>query len=209
MVFNMLSSAKQEKRFKEIASRIDRRTNGYKARIKLVFVRNRNNRSEYIILLSTDCSLSDAEIIRRYGYRWSIECCFKVCKSLLKLGRKFQPVNYDTTVSSTALVFTRFIILEWTHRKNSNYHSMGEIFFLCYDDVRDIELSDALDKLVSIIVDGLVNGTIQMDESVRGEIFNWYVSQPNFIQVICGKQLADAGLLASTVHGDDGMSTVA
>lgn len=117
-------------------------------------------------------------------------------------------MNYDTTVSSTALVFTRFIILEWIRRKNSDYHSLGEIFFLCCDDVRDIELSDALDKLLSIIVDGLVNGTIQMDESVRGEILNWYVSQPNFIQVICGKQLADAGLLASTVHGDDGMSTV-
>ena len=97
-----------------------------------MFVRKRNNRSEHIILLSTNHSLSDAEIIRRYGYRWSIECCFSVCKSLLKLGRKFQLVNYDTTVSSTALVFTRF--------------------FICYDDVRDIELSDALDKLVSIIM---------------------------------------------------------
>lgn len=143
------------------------RTKAERIPVKLVFVRNRNNRSEYIILLSTDCSLSDAEIIRRYGYRWSIECCFKVCKSLLKLGREFQPVNYDTTVSSTALVFTRFIILEWIRRKNSDYHSLGEIFFLCCDDVRDIELSDALDKLLSIIVDGLVNGTIQMDESVR------------------------------------------
>ena len=61
-------------------------------------------------------------------------------------------MNYDTTVSSTALVFTRFIILEWIRRKNSNYHSLGEIFFICYDDVRDIELSDALDKLVSIIM---------------------------------------------------------
>jgi EAL domain-containing protein (putative c-di-GMP-specific phosphodiesterase class I) len=61
-------------------------------------------------------------------------------------------------------VFTRFIILEWIRRKNSDYHSLGEIFFLCYDDVRDIELSDALDKLVSIIVDGLANGTVQMDE---------------------------------------------
>ena len=212
VAFNMLSSAKREKRFKETGPRIDRRTNGYKARVsatmhkpdaaiamirealaagvpaqyilmdtwftnepfikrildcgldvigmlknnrqmyhfnggpynlgslaayfarmntagdilgsvvvktkrehipvKLVFVRNRNNKSEYITILSTDCSLSDAEIIRRYGYRWSIECCFKVSKSLLKLGREFQPVNYDTTVSSTALVFTRYIILE-------------------------------------------------------------------------------------------------
>lgn len=212
VAFNMLSSAKREKRFKETGPRIDRRTNGYKARVsatmhkpdaaiamirealaagvpaqyilmgtwftnepfikrildcgldvigmlknsrqmyhfngglynlgslaayfarmntagdilgsvvvktkrehipvKLVFVRNRNNKSEYITILSTDCSLSDAEIIRRYGYRWSIECCFKVSKSLLKLGREFQPVNYDTTVSSTELVFTRYIILE-------------------------------------------------------------------------------------------------
>ncbi len=309
VAFNMLSSAKQEKRFREINPKIDRRTNGYKARtsatmhkpdaaiamvhdalaagipaeyilmdtwftnepfikrilgcgldvigmlknnrqmyhfngglynlnslatyfarmnaagdipgsvlvktkleripVKLVFVRNRNNQSEYIIILSTDCSLPDAEIIRRYGYRWSIECCFKVSKSLLKLGREFQPVNYDTTISGTALVFTRFIILEWIRRKNCDYHSLGEIFFLCYDDVRDIELSDALNKLVAIIVEGLANGTIQMDESVRKEILNWYVSQPRFIQLICGRQMADAGLLASTEHNDAKVSTVA
>lgn len=40
------------------------------------------------------------------------ECCYKVCKSLLKPGKEFQPVNYNTTVSNTALVFARFIILE-------------------------------------------------------------------------------------------------
>lgn len=307
VAFNMLSSAKREKRFKETGPRIDRRTNGYKARVsatmhkpdaaiamirealaagvpaqyilmdtwftnepfikrildcgldvigmlknnrqmyhfngglynlgslaayfarmntagdilgsvvvktkrehipvKLVFVRNRNNKSEYITILSTDCSLSDAEIIRRYGYKWSIECCFKVSKSLLKLGREFQPVNYGTTVSSTALVFTRYIILEWIRRKNSDYHSMGEIFFLCYDDVRDIELSGALNKLVAIIADGLANGKIQMEESVRGEILNWYISQPNFIQSICQKQMEDAGLLASIEHNGGEMST--
>lgn len=33
VAFNMLSSAKQEKRFKEINPKIDRRTNGYKARV--------------------------------------------------------------------------------------------------------------------------------------------------------------------------------
>ena len=248
VAFNMLSSAKQEKRFKEINPKIDKRTNGYKARmsaimkkpdaalqmircaldagisaryilmdtwftnepfiknilsmgldvigmlknnkqmyhykgklynldslascfakmstpgdilgsavvktryehisVKIVFVRNRNKKSEYIMILSTDCSLSDAEIIRRYGYRWSIECCFKVCKSLLKLGKELQPINYDTTVSSTALAFTRYTILEWIRRQNSDPHSLGEIFFFCYDDVRDIELSDDLGCLV-------------------------------------------------------------
>ena len=164
--------------------------------VKLVFVRNRNKRSEYIILLSTDCSLSDGEIVRRYGYRWSIECCFKVSKSLLKLGKEFQPINYDTTVSSTAIVFTRFILLEWLRRRNSDWKSMGELFFICCEDVRDIELTEALERLLSIFMEGLKNGTVQMDESIRLEVLDWYVSQPMFIQRIFAQQLNDAGILA-------------
>ena len=45
--------------------------------VKIVFVRNRNKKSECLYLLSTDCSLSDAEIVRIYGNRWSIECFFQ------------------------------------------------------------------------------------------------------------------------------------
>ena len=86
---------------------------------------------------------------------------------------------------------------------------MGEIFFYCYDDVRDIELSDTLNKLMSIIADGLSNGTIQMDETVREEILDWYVSQPSFIRLICGKQLLETGLLTSADHKYGEMSTVA
>lgn len=45
--------------------------------VKIVFVRNRNKRSECLYLLSTDCSLSNAEIVRIYENRWSIECFSK------------------------------------------------------------------------------------------------------------------------------------
>ena len=41
----------------------------------------------------------------------------KGSRSLLKLSTEFQPVNYDTTISGTALVFTRFILLEWLRCK--------------------------------------------------------------------------------------------
>ena len=40
--------------------------------VKIVFVRNRNKKSECLYLLSTDCSLSDTEIVRIYGNRWQI-----------------------------------------------------------------------------------------------------------------------------------------
>lgn len=174
--------------------------------VKLVFVRNRNKRSEYIIILSTDCSLSDGEIARRYSYRWQIECCFKVSKSLLKLGKEFQPINYDTTVSSTAIVFTRFIILEWIRRKNNDWKTMGELFFLCCEDVRDIELSEALERLLTLFMNGLKNGTIQINESVRKELIDWYVSQPMFIQRLCAKQLNEASILID-YHKCDQLST--
>lgn len=45
--------------------------------VKIVIIRNCNKKSECLYLLSTDFSLSDAEIVRIYGNRWSIECFFK------------------------------------------------------------------------------------------------------------------------------------
>lgn len=45
--------------------------------VKIVFIRNRNKKSECLYLLSTDCSLSDTKIVRTYGNRWSIEVFFK------------------------------------------------------------------------------------------------------------------------------------
>ena len=184
------------------------RTKKHRIPVKLVFVRNRNKHDEYIIILSTDRSLSDAEIIRRYGYRWSIECCYKVCKSLLKLGKEFQPVNYDTTVSGTALVFTRFIILEWLRRKQNDPKTVCELFFVCCDDIRDIELSDALERLLAIFLDGLVAGTVKIEESVRQELLDWYISQPVFIQKLCCRSMIDAGIMLDN-HISGEMSTVA
>lgn len=45
--------------------------------VKLVFVRNRNNRKEFITLLCTDTSLTSEKIVELYSRHWSIECYFK------------------------------------------------------------------------------------------------------------------------------------
>ena len=47
--------------------------------VKVVYVRNRNKRKEYLCLISTDVNLDENEIIRIYGKRWDIEVFFKVC----------------------------------------------------------------------------------------------------------------------------------
>ena len=56
--------------------------------VKLVFVRNRNNRKEFITLLCTDTYLTSEKIVELYSRRWSIECYFKSCKQYLGLNKK-------------------------------------------------------------------------------------------------------------------------
>lgn len=162
--------------------------------VKLVFVRNRNKRNEYIIILSTDLSLSDAEIVRIYGSRWSIECCFKVCKSLLKLGKEFHGISFDMTVSSAAIVFARFIILEWLRREDCDFRTAGELFFMVYDEVSDMELSQALKSLLELFASGLREGSIKVSESVRVQLVDWFFSQPCFIRAIFPSFLSASGL---------------
>jgi len=50
---------------------------------KVVYVRNRNKRKEYLCLISTDISLDEDEIIRTYGKRWDIEVFSKSAKAIL------------------------------------------------------------------------------------------------------------------------------
>lgn len=46
--------------------------------VKVVFVRNRNKRSEWLAILSTDCTLTETDIIRIYGMRWDIEVILRL-----------------------------------------------------------------------------------------------------------------------------------
>jgi hypothetical protein len=88
--------------------------------VKLVYVKNRNNKKEWLTILCTDLSLSDQEVVRIYGNRWSIEVFFKSAKSFMKLGGEFQGRSYDMIISHTTIVFTRYILLEWLKREEND-----------------------------------------------------------------------------------------
>lgn len=79
--------------------------------VKLVFVRNRNNRQDYLILVSTDINLSEEEIIQTYGKRWNIEVFFKMCKSYLKLGKGSRTMSYDAMTAHVSIVLVRYMLL--------------------------------------------------------------------------------------------------
>lgn len=152
--------------------------------VKIVFVRNRNKKSESLYLLSTDCSLSNAEIVRIYGNRWSIECFFKASKSFMKLGTEFQGRSFDAMVSHTTIVFTRYILLEWIRRNQNDQKTYGELFFMFCDDIQDMDLGNALQGLMSLFTDIVPMVSADITEILKSKVNNWMTSQPLFIQAL-------------------------
>ncbi|AEF17437.1 transposase IS4 family protein [Thermoanaerobacterium xylanolyticum LX-11] len=124
---------------------------------RIVFVRNRNNRKDYLALITTDINLNEDEIIRIYGKRWDIEVFFKVCKSYLKLSKECNSLSYDAMTAHTAIVFTRYMMLALENRRSSDLRTMGEIFYYIQDEMSDITLIQAFHLLMQVFIDTITD----------------------------------------------------
>ena len=137
---------------------------------KVVYVRNRNKRKEYLCLISTDTSLSEDEIICIYGKRWDTEVFFKVCKSYLNLSKECNSLSYDAITAHTAVVFTRYMMLSLESRESNDSRSLGEIFLYFTDEMADITWIQAFQMLLqmfqNILVDELELSEEKLDELV-------------------------------------------
>ena len=134
--------------------------------VKLVFVRNRSNPKDYLVLVSTDTSLSEEEIIQTYGKRWNIEVFFKMCKSFLKLGKESHSLSYDAMTSHVSIVFARYMMLSLEQRRNVDKRSIGELFFLAYDELQDLRYLDALVLLLKELIATVKEKTIFMEKEL-------------------------------------------
>ena len=152
--------------------------------VKIVFVCNRNKKSECLYILSTDLSLEDAEIVRIYGNRWSIECFFEASKSFLKLGFEFQIHNYGAMVSHTAIVFTRYIILEWLRRNQNDEKTYGELFFMYCEDIQDMDMTNALQSLMALFIEHISSLSADITSVLKSKVNEWIASQTTFIQAL-------------------------
>jgi hypothetical protein len=116
---------------------------------KLVYVRNKNDRSRWIAILSTDMNLNEEEIIALYGKRWDIEPFFKFIKSALRLTKEFQMRSFDAIVAHTAIVLTRYIFVALESREERDWRSFGEIGMLLFEELEDISFREAFRLLMS------------------------------------------------------------
>ena len=134
---------------------------------KVVYVRNRNKRKEYLCLISTDINLTENEIIRIYGKRWDIEVFFKVCKSYLNLSRECNSLSYDAMTVHTAVVFTRYMMLSLESRESNDSRSLGELFLYFSDELSDITWIQAFQMLLQMFRTMFEENTELSDEKIN------------------------------------------
>lgn len=124
---------------------------------KFVYVRNKGNRKDWLVLVSTDTRLSEEEIIRVYGKRWDIEIFFKTCKSYLNLVKEYRGISYDAMNAHVAIVFARYMMLSVAQRENEDDKTICELCFCLLDEMEDITFS----RSMCIIIDALMDAVME------------------------------------------------
>lgn len=122
---------------------------------RIIYVRNKNKKKDYLALITTDMTISEEEAIRIYGKRWDIEVFFKVCKTYLRLSKECNSMSYDAMTAHTAIVFTRYMMLSVENRKESDIRTLGETFYFFSDELSDITWIQAFHKIMQIFMNTL------------------------------------------------------
>ena len=122
---------------------------------KIVCVRNKKNKKDWIAFICTNPDLSEEEIIRIYGKRWQIEVFFKTCKSFLQLITECHSLSYDALTAHVAIVFTRYLMIAMEQRRCEDDRTLGEIFFFFTDELADITFGESFRIIITAMIDSV------------------------------------------------------
>lgn len=149
---------------------------------KIVCVRNKANRKDWLAFICTDTSLDEEEIIRIYGKRWQIEVFFKTCKSMLNLIGECHSLSYDALTAHVAIVFSRYMLLAMEQRQNEDQRTLGELFFFLVDEMADISFCKSLSILMEVLIASLQEILKLSDAQLVAFTADFEARLPKYIQ---------------------------
>ena len=159
---------------------------------KIVCVRNKVNRKDWLAFICTDTTLSEEEIIRIYGKRWQIEVFFKTCKSMLNLIGECHSLSYDALTTHVAIVFTRYMLLAMEQRQNEDQRTLGKLFFLLVDEMADITFNRSLGILMAALMASLQEILKLSDEQLTAFTADFEARLPEYLRNALHPEIAMA-----------------
>ena len=166
---------------------------------RLVYVRNRSNRKDWIALICTDMELSEEEIIRVYGKRWDIEVFFKTCKSYLKLQKECHSLSYDAITAHVAIVMVRYMVLSVYKRQDEDQRTLGELFFVMLKELEDITFHQSMMVLVEAMFQTVKSIFRITEEQLEMFAADFFSRLPEYMQNALG--WSAPGAITSICHG--------
>jgi len=149
---------------------------------KIVCVRNKKNKKDWIAFICTNPDLSEEEIIRIYGKRWQIEVFFKTCKTYLHLISECHSLSYDALTAHVAIVFARYMMIAMEQRQNEDFRSLGEIFFYFTDELADITFAQSLWILIRAMFE-CIYAVFQVSDEQMDTFITMFVNRlPGYMQ---------------------------
>lgn len=149
---------------------------------RIVCVKNRANRKDWLAIICTDMSLSEAEIIRIYGKRWDIEVFFKTCKSYLKLSKEYHGLSYDALTAHVAVVFTRYMLMSVAKRDDEDERTLGELFYYMVDELADIAFSHSMQLITEAMLASVQKFFHASDEQIAEFTADFISRLPEYMQ---------------------------
>jgi hypothetical protein len=146
---------KRRGRAKLLASALVTMNDGQPARI--VFVRDRRKK-DWPALLSTDTALPEAEVVRLYGKRWDIEVFFRTAQAVPALEKGCQARDFDTLIAHRSIVMMRYLFLALEQRRHDDPRTLGLLFHVCCEEMRDMSFVEALGRILALALDELRYG---------------------------------------------------
>lgn len=121
-------------------------------RARLVFVRNRSNRKDWLVLLSTDLELTEDEVMAAYSNRWNLEVFFKSYKQDLKAVSRCRARKYSVISANCSIAMLQYMILATEKRMQMDSRTLGELFVSILDEGTEEAISRVMEELCSIFV---------------------------------------------------------
>ena len=149
---------------------------------RIVYVRNKSNRKDWIALITTDMDISEEEIIRCYGARWNIEVYFKTCKQYLKLLKECNSPSFDAFTCHLTIVAVRYMILSIQQRSNTDDRTIGELFWIITAEVAEISYNHSLRLILDALLDTVREFFQVSDEQMTAFTLSFFNRLPEHLQ---------------------------
>lgn len=99
----------------------------------------------------------------------------------MNLGKEFQGLSYDSMIAHTSVVMVRYIMLAVENRNNQDARTMGELFFLAFDELQDVKFSEALKLILDILQETLAELLFLNEEQIDSFINAFITKLPKYL----------------------------